>query len=171
MPYRDTHKGMTSRLGQRAYWGMIGVLTLLGVAGGWGGTIGTGYVEAAELSLGASVIGLRPRTAICTNVDTGEQVTLKNPSPTWDCIAAGLDVEAEDRVSLLVRGPVEKDATDVGGAVTGMAPTSGGCTNLTTGQQVKFQHMRGATEASCVAAELVVEAGDVVQIRVQGVVE
>jgi hypothetical protein len=80
-------------------------------------------------------------------------------------------VEAEDRVSLLVRGPVEKDATDVGGAVTGMAPTSGGCTNLTTGQQVKFQHMRRATEASCVAAGLVVEAGDVVQIRVQGVVE
>ena len=135
MPYRKTHTGMTRSLGQSAHWGLIGVLTLLGMASGWGGTVGTGYVEAAEPSLGASVTGMTPRTAICRNVTTGEQVTLKNPGPAWDCEAAGLDVTVGDRVALLVRGPVQQGATDVGGAVTGMAPTSGGCTNLTTGNR------------------------------------
>ena len=57
----------------------------------------------------------------------------------------------------------------LGASVTGMTPRTVVCTNLTTGQQVTFQHMRGATEASCVAAGLVVEPGDLVQIRVQGV--
>jgi hypothetical protein len=79
-----------------------------------------------------------------------------------------LGVHEGDRVSLVVRGPVQQEATDVGGAVTGMAPTSGSCTNLTTGQQVTFQHMQGATEASCVAAGLDVVPADRVQIRVQG---
>jgi hypothetical protein len=171
MPYKETHKGMTSRLGQRAHWGLIGVLALLGMASGWGGAVGAGGGEAAEASLGGSVTGLTPRTAVCTNLDIGQQVTLKNPGPAWDCEAAGLDVAAGDRVVLLVRGPVQPGATDVGGAVTGMAPTGGGCTNLTTGQQVQFQGMVGAREASCVAAGLVVEPGHLVQIRVRGVAE
>jgi hypothetical protein len=76
-----------------------------------------------------------------------------------------------DRVTMRVRGTVEAGATDVGGAVTGMAPSSGGCTNLTTGQSVKFQHMTGATAASCVVAGLVVHAGDDVQMQVQGSAE
>jgi hypothetical protein len=70
-----------------------------------------------------------------------------------------------------VRGAVAKGATDVGGAVVGMLPSSGGCTNLTTGQQVAFEHMVGATAASCVAAGLIVDPGDTVQMRVQGVAE
>jgi hypothetical protein len=49
-----------------------------------------------------------------------------------------------------------------------MTPSSAGCTNLTTGQQVKFQHMVGATAGSCVAAALAVHAGDSVQISAQG---
>jgi hypothetical protein len=40
----------------------------------------------------------------------------------------------------------------VGGAVVGMVPSSGGCTNLTTGQQVTFQHMKRATASCCTAA-------------------
>jgi len=56
-----------------------------------------------------------------------------------------------------------------------MAPTSGGCTNLTTGQQAKFQALfqgePGATAASCVAAGLVVQPGDSVQMHVQGAAE
>jgi hypothetical protein len=70
-----------------------------------------------------------------------------------------------------VRGTVEAGATDVGGAVTGMAPTSGGCTNFTTGQSVKFQRMAGATVGSCVAGGRVVHAGDTVQMSVQGSAE
>jgi hypothetical protein len=172
MRYRKTHRTMTSRLRQRAHWGLIGVLTLLGMACSWGGTVGTGDVAADEPSLGGSVIGMKPRTAVCTNLTTGQQVTLKNPGSAWDCEAAGLDVAPDkDRVLLLVRGPVRQGAMDVGGAVTGMAPTSGGCSNLTTGQQVTFQHMQGATEASCVAAGLVVRSGDLVQIRARGVAE
>jgi hypothetical protein len=52
-----------------------------------------------------------------------------------------------------------------------MMPSSGGCANLTTGQQVTFQHMVGATAASCVAAGLAVHAGDTVQISAQGAAE
>jgi hypothetical protein len=69
------------------------------------------------------------------------------------------------------RGPITKGATDVGGAVAGMAPRSGGCSNLTTGQQVPFQHLVGATAGSCGAAGLVVHPGNHVQISVQGVAE
>jgi len=58
----------------------------------------------------------------------------------------------------------------------GMAPPNGGgCTNRTTGQQVKFQAlfqgMPGATAASCVAAGLVVQPGDSVQLHVAGAAE
>jgi hypothetical protein len=70
-----------------------------------------------------------------------------------------------------VRGPVEQGAPDVGGAVAGLQLTSGGCTNRTTGQQVTFQYMKGATAASCVAAGLHVHPGDHVQMRVQGAAE
>jgi hypothetical protein len=98
-------------------------------------------------------------------------VTLSDPVSPWDCEAAGLAVSAGDQVALRVRGPVKTGATDVGGAVVGMTPSRGSCTNLTTGQQVQFQHMAGATAASCVAAGLLVHPGETVQLRVQGVVE
>jgi hypothetical protein len=52
-----------------------------------------------------------------------------------------------------------------------MTPSGGKCTNLTIGQQVTLHYMKGATAASCVAAGLVVQAGEVVQLRVQGVAE
>jgi hypothetical protein len=159
---------MTSRLSQRAHWGLIGVLTLLGMACGWGGTVGTGAVEADEPSLGGSVFGMTPSRVVCKNVTAGKQQTLNNPGSAWVCDEAELVIHEGDRVSLVVTGPVQKEATDVGGAVTGMAPTSGSCTNLDTGQLVKFQHLQGATEASCVAARLDVVSGDRVQIRVQG---
>jgi hypothetical protein len=68
-------------------------------------------------------------------------------------------------------GGVEAAEASLGGAVTGMTPRTAVCTNVTTGQAVTFQHLRGATEASCVAAGLVVEPGHLVQIRVRGVAE
>ena len=108
---------------------------------------------------------------VCTNVTTGQVVTLSDPVSPWDCEAADLGITPGDRVSMHVRGPVQQGATDVGGAVAGMAPSSGGCTNLTTGQQVPFQHLVGATAASCGAAGLVVQPGDHVQMSVQGVAE
>jgi hypothetical protein len=138
---------------------------------GPGGSLFFHAVGVTGPTLGASVFGIIPHTAVCTNVTTGQQVTLSDPSPTWDCETAGLRANSGDRVTMHVRGRVEQGATDVGGAVVGMAPTSGGCTNLTTGQQVKFQHMVGATAASCVAAGLVVQPGNTVQMSVQGAVE
>jgi hypothetical protein len=89
----------------------------------------------------------------------------------WDCEAAGVAIASGDRVALRLRGPVQRTATDVGGAVVGMTPSRGSCTNLTTGQQVTLQYMRGATAASCLAAGLVVQTGEAVQMRVQGVAE
>jgi hypothetical protein len=86
-----------------------------------------------------------------------------------------LAVRSGDEVALRVRGPVQQGAADVGGAVVGMAPNGGGCTNRTTRQQVTFQALfqgtRGPTAASGVAAGLVVHAGDRVQMRMQGVAE
>jgi hypothetical protein len=129
----------------------------------------------AGQALSAWVTGLTPHTAVCENVTTGQEVTLSDPVSPWDCEAAGFRVTAGDEVALRVRGPVTRGATDVGGAVVGMAPRGGGCTNRTTGQQVKFEALfqgeLGATAASCVAAGLVVQPGDQVQMRVQGAAE
>jgi hypothetical protein len=136
---------------------------------GPGGRLLFWAVEPAPLE--ASVFGIIPQTAVCKNISTGRQVTLSEPAPTWDCEAAGLAVHAGDTVTIQVLGTVEEAATDVGGAVTGMAPLSGSCTNVTTGQQVQFQDMLGAREVSCVAAGLVVQPGETVQMRVKGVAE
>ena len=133
--------------------------------------IGAYEVEGAGQPLSGWVTGFTPQTVVCTNVTTGQQVTLSAPASPWDCEAAGLGVTSGDRVSQRGQGPVKTDGADVGGAVVGMVPSSGGCTNLTTGQQVTFQHMVGATAGSCVAAGLVVRPGDSVQMHVQGVAE
>jgi hypothetical protein len=133
--------------------------------------IGAYEVEVAGQPLSGWVTGLTPETVTCKDVTTGQVVTLNNPATSWDCEAAGVAITSGDQVSMRVQGPVEPGATDVGGAVTGMAPSSGGCTNLTTGQSVQFQHMVGATAASCVAAGLAVHAGDTVQISAQGAAE
>jgi Right handed beta helix region len=130
--------------------------------------IGAYEVEVAGQALGAWVTGFTPQTVVCTNVTTGQNVTLNAPATSWDCEAAGVGVTAGDRVAMRVRGTVDEGATDVGGAVAGVQPSSGGCTNLTTGQQVSFQHMVGATAGSCVAAGLVVHPGDGVQMSVAG---
>jgi hypothetical protein len=121
--------------------------------------------------LGASVFGIIPQKAVCKNVTTGKQVMLSQPVPTWDCKAAGLAVHAGHTVSIQVLGTVEDSATDVGGAVTGMAPLSGSCTNVTTEDQEPFQGMAGAREVSCAAAGLDVEPGQTVQMSVRGVAE
>jgi hypothetical protein len=139
-------------------------------AGGPGSSLRFHAAET-EPRLGASVFGIIPSMAVCRNVTTGQQVTLSSPAPTWDCEVAGLPVSSGDRVTMRVHGTVWAGATDVGGAVTSMVPTSGGCTNVTTGQRAKFQHMVGATVASCVAAGLVVQPWETVQMNVQGAAE
>jgi hypothetical protein len=111
------------------------------------------------------------RTVICQNLTTGQEVTLSAPVPPWDCAAAGVALTSGDRVAVRLRGPVQREATEVGGAVVGMTPSRGTCTNVTTGQQVTFPYTSGATASSCGAAGLVVQAGEAVQLRVQGVAE
>jgi hypothetical protein len=137
--------------------------------------IGAYEVAVAGQALSGWVTGLTPQTVLCKNVTTGHTVTISSQAQAWDCEAAGLAVTPGDQVAQRVQGPVAVGATDVGGTVTGMAPSGGGCTNLTTGQQVPFQAlfqgMQGATAASCVVAGLVVHAGDTIQINVQGVAE
>jgi hypothetical protein len=128
-------------------------------------------VEVAGQPLSAWVTGVTPGTVVCQNVTTGQEVTLSAPVSPWDCEAAGLVITSGNRVALRMRGPVQQNATDVGGAVVGMTPSRGTCTNVTTGQQVTFPYTNGATAASCGAAGLVVQAGEAVQLRVQGVAE
>ena len=137
--------------------------------------IGAYEVEVARQALSGWVTGLTPHPVTCQNITTRQMVTLSAPTLPWDCEAAGLRVHSGDQVRLRVQGPVKQGVTDVGGAVTGMAPTSGGCTSLITGQQVKFQALfqgePGATAASCVAAGLVRQPGNSVQMRMPGVAE
>ena len=133
--------------------------------------IGAYEVAVAGQALGAWVTGFTPHTAVCTNVTTGQQVPLSDPGPAWDCEAAGLGVSSGDRIAIVVHGPVEQGATDVGGAVAGMTPSRAGCTNLTTGQQVAFEHLVGATAGSCVAAGLAVQPWHYLQMSVQGAAE
>jgi Right handed beta helix region len=137
--------------------------------------IGAYEVAVAGQPLSGWVTGFTPHTVICENGTTGQAVTLSGPAPSWDCEAASLRATPGDHVTMRVRGPIEQGATDVGGAVAGMAPSGGGCTNLATGQQVPFQALfqgiPGATAASCVAAGLVVHPGDTVQMSVQGSAE
>jgi len=47
-------KGINSTIGQNILWGLIGVLTLLGVTSGRGGTLGSGIAVADELTLDQS---------------------------------------------------------------------------------------------------------------------
>jgi hypothetical protein len=137
--------------------------------------LGAYEVAVAGQALSGWVAGLTPQTVLCKNVTTGHTVTISSQAQAWDCEAAGLAVTPGDQVFQRVQGPLAGGATDVGGTVTGMVPSGGGCTNLTTGQQVPFQAlfqgMQGATAASCVVAGLVVHAGDTIQINVQGVAE
>ena len=137
--------------------------------------LGAYEVEVPGQALGGWVSGFMPGTVVCQNVTTGQAVTLHAPTIPWDCEAAGVEVRSGDQVALQVRGPMQTGASDVGGAVAGMVPSGGRCTNLTTGQQVLFQALfqgiRGATAASCVAAGLIVHPGDTVQMRVAGAAE
>jgi hypothetical protein len=137
--------------------------------------IGAFEVEVPGQVLSAWVTGLTPQGAGCENGTTGQAVTLHDPASPWDCEAAGLVVSPGDQVVLRVQGPVQQGATDVRGAVAGVASSSGGCANRTTGQEVKFealfQGMRGATAASCGAAGLVIRPGDQVQLHTRGVAE
>jgi hypothetical protein len=135
----------------------------------WGACDSGAYEAAVDgQPLSAWVTGMTLRTVVCQNVTTGQEVTLSAPVPPWDCEAAGFAITSGDRVALRVRGPVQRTATDVGVAVAGMTPSCGSCTNVTTGQQVTFPYTSGATTASCGAAGLVVQAGEAVQMRVQG---
>jgi hypothetical protein len=133
--------------------------------------IGAYEVELAGPAVGGWVSGMTTNTVTCKNVSSGQVVTLSSATSPWDCEAAGLSVAAGEQVALREKGTAVEGASDVGGAVVGMQPSSGGCTNLTTGQQVPFQHMQGATAASCVAAGLVIHPKDTVQIHVQGAAE
>jgi hypothetical protein len=54
MLYRGEQKGITSRRGQSARWALIGILTLLGVASGRGGTLGTSMAIVEALTLDQS---------------------------------------------------------------------------------------------------------------------
>jgi hypothetical protein len=138
----------------------------------WGACdIGAYEAAVAGQPLSAWVTGVTLRTVICQNLTTGQEVTLSAPVSPWDCEAAGLGVTPGDQVALRVCGPVMRKATDVGGAVAGMTPRRESCTNLTTGQQVTLQYMGGATAASCGTAGLVMQPGEAVQMRVQGVAE
>jgi hypothetical protein len=133
--------------------------------------IGAYEAEVPGQALGGWVSGFTPGTVVCQNVTTGQAATLNAPAIPWDCEAAGLGVASGDQVVLRGRGPVKQGATNVGGAVAGMVPSSGGCTNRTSRQQVTFQHMQGATVRSCVAAGLVVHPKDSVEMHVQGAAE
>jgi hypothetical protein len=88
--------------------------------------------EHDDRPVGGLVIDIAPQTVVCQNVTTGQGVTRSDLAPLWNCEAAGIIVTPGDRITRRVRGTADEGATIVGGAVTGLRPTSGGCTKLTT---------------------------------------
>jgi hypothetical protein len=129
--------------------------------------IGAYEVEVPGPPLSAWVGAIVPRTVRCANLTTGQAVTLSGPGPAWDCAAAGLMVAPGDEVAMRVRGPL-KHGVGVSGAVWGLRPSGASCTNLTTGQEVPFVEMQGATAGDCLDVGLDVSGGDHIQLRVQG---
>jgi hypothetical protein len=85
--------------------------------------IGAYEVAVAGQPLNAWVTGVTLRTVVCQNLTTGQEVTLSAPVPPWDCEAAGVAITSGDQVAVRLRGPVQQNATDVGGAVVGTGET------------------------------------------------
>jgi Dockerin type I domain len=61
-------------------------------------------VAQSAVSLSGRVFGTDVGAARCSNVTTGQTVTLPVPSPQFDCVAAGLTVTPGDAVALIVIG-------------------------------------------------------------------
>jgi hypothetical protein len=57
--------------------------------------------------VGGSVTGMLPNRITCRNMTTGQAVTAKMGSTTWDCNQLGLVVRPGDRIRLTVTGQAE----------------------------------------------------------------
>lgn len=63
--------------------------------------------EPAEPHLEGTVVGVGGLKVVCQNLRTRRKVTLQPEGTTWDCVAAGLEVEPGDKVKVTISGVVE----------------------------------------------------------------
>ncbi len=113
----------------------------------------------------ASVGGLTPQLARCTNVTAGGTVDIEDRT-NWNCRSSGLAVESGDRVRQTVRGkPTSPQFT---GAIEGISGGRVRCQNLLTGQSINFQ-LGGATSWNCREEGLSFSADNTISWTVIGV--
>ena len=55
-------------------------------------------------AIGGSVTGVTPTTVVCTNLITGQSVTIPNSAASWDCEGAGLTANPGDEIVQSVFG-------------------------------------------------------------------
>ncbi len=89
----------------------------------------------AAPAVGAAVEGLNVQLASCSNLTAGGRIEISGQT-SWNCRTAGLGVESGDRVRQDVRG--RPTAAALRGSVDGVAGGRVTCSNLTSGQTVRF---------------------------------
>jgi hypothetical protein len=138
-----------------------------------GSTIGIVWrvrgLTAVPAVVGGAVAGVDSANVICHNKTTGQDVVTQDGGHTWDCEAAGLIVNAGDIIQQTVIGTADTTSTSVGSSVAGVQTTKVVCQNKTTKQRVVTQD--GAHTSDCEAAGLIVNAGDIIQQTVIGIVD
>lgn len=67
----------------------------------------TGPQECSPPSVGGSVTGMSPRRVVCTNLTTGQMVSIRHNAEPWDCENLGLVVHPGDRIQQTVTGPAD----------------------------------------------------------------
>ncbi len=72
-----------------------------------GGAANTGPQECSLPPVGGSVTGMSPRRVVCTNLTTGQMVSIRHNAEPWDCENLGLVVHPGDRIQQTVTGPAD----------------------------------------------------------------
>jgi YVTN family beta-propeller protein len=142
------------------------------VAGGYDGTIFFKSVFYSRLAakVGGSVSGLQISTESCVNNTTMQTVNMANPTPVWNCEAAGLAVNSKDSIRMTVTGSADRSAS-VGGSATGLLLTSVRCINDTTRQALTIDMKNLPPAWNCEAAGLQVNARDSIRMNINGSAE
>jgi hypothetical protein len=118
-------------------------------------------------AVGASVGGLTPQFARCSNVTAGGSVDILN-AKSWNCRSAGLPIASGDRVRQTVRG--RPSSTQFTGALDGISNGRVLCQNHLTGQSVQFP-LAGSTTWNCRAQGLQFSADNTISWTLTGIAD
>jgi hypothetical protein len=125
--------------------------------------------------LRGGTVGLQKVTrVVCSNLNSGQKVTIRPQEATWDCQAAGLSANTGETVAMQIEGSVDSDVdTGVGGGSMGYGSLSGvTCWNRTSGQRLSgISPDEEGSRWDCGAGGLTASPGDNVIMVVRGSVD